>query len=101
MLLTFWLFERSFTAVVTVTFTALILAELLNVYTALTSLTLLVLLCQFATLVVYVASIVLLRRTIDVSVIDVEFAKNVLIIVMASWLPLQLVKMLRVRFDPT
>lgn len=38
---------------------------------------------------------------IDVSVIDVAFIKNVTIIVLLSWGPLQLIKIMRRRFDPT
>jgi hypothetical protein len=34
-------------------------------------------------------------------VIDVTFCKNVAIIILISWLPLQIIKMIRVRCDPT
>jgi hypothetical protein len=38
---------------------------------------------------------------IDVSVIDAAFIKNVAIIVVLSWGPMQLIKVLRRKFDPT
>lgn len=101
MLLAFWLFEKSFTTVVTITFTALIISELLNINTTLTQMNRLVLLSQIFTLLVYVLSIIFLRQQIDLSVIDLDFIKNVGIIVLVSWGPLQIAKMLRVRFDPT
>jgi phospholipid-translocating ATPase len=101
MLLTFWLFEKSFTTVVTITFTALILSELLNVNTTLTRMNKIVCLSQIFTLLFYIASIILLRKQIDLSVINVDFIKNVAIIVFFSWAPLQLIKLLRMRFDPT
>jgi phospholipid-translocating ATPase len=101
MFLTFWLFEQSFTTVVTITFTALILSELLNINTALTHMNRIVLISQIFTLLVYLVSIVLLREQIDLSVIDLPFIKNVAIIVLFSWAPLQLAKIIRVRFDPT
>lgn len=101
MLLTFWLFEKSFTTVVTITFTALILSELLNINTTLTHMNRIVFLSQIFTLIVYVASIVVLRKQIDLSVIDATFIKNVAIIVLFSWGPLQVAKLLRMRLDPT
>jgi phospholipid-translocating ATPase len=101
MLLTFWLFEKSFTTVVTITFTALIFSELLNINTTLTHMNRIVFLSQVFTLLIYVGSIVVLREQIDLSVIDINFIKNVAIIVLFSWGPLQLAKLLRVRFDPT
>ena len=101
MLLCFWLFENSFTEIVTITFTALILSELLNINTALTRMNKIVLTSQILTLIVYFASIYFLRDIIDVSVIDAAFLKNVAIIVLVSWGPLQLLKVLRKRLDPT
>ena len=101
MLLSFWLFEKSFTTIVTITFTALIFSELLNVFTALTKWSKVVCLSQLFTLILYIVSIVVLRQTIDVSAIDAEFVKNVAIIVLLSWGPMQLIKVLRMRFDPT
>lgn len=62
MLLTFWLFEKSFTTVVTITFTALIFSELLNINTTLTKLNKIVCLSQILTLAIYIVSIILLRE---------------------------------------
>lgn len=56
---------------------------------------------QVLTLIVYFLSIWLLRDVIDVSAINFEFTKNVAIIVLLSWGPLQLLKVLRMKFDPT
>ena len=101
MLLTFWLFEDSFTEIVTITFTALILSELLNINTALTRMNKIVCVSQVLTLIIYFLSVWLLRDIIVVSVIDFAFLKNVSIIVLLSWGPLQLLKVLRMKFDPT
>lgn len=60
-----------------------------------------VFLSQILTLVIYIISIIFLREQIDLSVIDVNFIKNVAIIVIFSWGPLQMVKLIRMRFDPT
>lgn len=85
----------------TITFTALILSELLNINTALTRMNKIVCVSQILTLIVYFVSIWLLRDIIVVSVINVSFLKNVAIIVLLSWGPLQLLKILRMRLDPT
>lgn len=60
-----------------------------------------VLLSQIFTLLVYILSIIFLREQIDLSVIDANFVKNVAIIVLFSWGPIQIAKLLRMRFDPT
>ena len=101
MLLSFWLFEASFTSTVTITFTALIFSEILNVFTTLHRWSKIILLCQFLTVVVYLASIIFLRDIIDVSIIDVDFIKNVAIITLFSWGPMQIGKWLRMRWSPT
>lgn len=101
MLLTFWLFENSFTEIVTITFTSLILSELLNINTALTRMNKIVCVSQVFTLIIYFLSIWLLQDIIVVSAINIGFLKNVAIIVLLSWGPLQLLKMLRMRLDPT
>lgn len=56
---------------------------------------------QVFTLILYFLSIWLLRDVIVVSAINVAFLKNVAIIVLISWGPLHLLKILRMRFDPT
>lgn len=56
---------------------------------------------QVLTLIVYFLSIYFLRDLIVVSMIDATFVKNVAIIVLLSWGPLHLFKILRVKFDPT
>ena len=58
-------------------------------------------LSQIFTLIVYIVSIILLRETIDLTVIDALFIKNVLIIVLLSWGPLQIIKLIRIKVDPT
>lgn len=101
MFLSFTLFENTFIDIVTITFTALIIIELLNVYTTLTRINRIVLVSQVLTFAVYIASIVLFQQYIDVSVMDFTFAKKVALIVLLSWLPMHLVKLLRQKYDPT
>lgn len=87
--------------IVTITFTSLILLELLNVYSELTSFNLIVFISQILTFAVYILSIVFLRDQIDVAAIDAKFMERVAIIVGLAWLPVQIMKVIRKRVDPT
>ena len=101
MLLSFWLFEDSFTQIVTITFSSLIIIEILNTHTAITHFNRIVFASQVLTLVIYFLSIILFRDYIVVSAIDFAFLQKVAIIVLVAWGPVQLIKVLRKRFDPT
>lgn len=41
------------------------------------------------------------REYIDLSIVDGEFAKRVAVIVLVAWAPMQIAKVLRMRYDPT
>lgn len=41
------------------------------------------------------------REYIDLSIVDGMFAKKVAVIVLVSWAPMQIGKMMRMRYDPT
>ena len=101
MLLGFWLFDDNVVQIVTITFTSLIISELLNVYTALTHLNKIVFLSQILTFLIYIISIITLRDQINVSAIDLTFMRRVGIIVLISWGPIQMIKVLRKALDPT
>ena len=70
MLLTFWIFEKSFSNIVTITFSALIISELLNINTTLTKMNRIVFLSQIFTLLIYIVSIIIFRNVINLSLID-------------------------------
>ena len=70
MLLTFWIYEKSFSNIVTITFSALIISELLNINTTLTKMNKIVFLSQIFTLLIYVVSIIIFRNVINLSLID-------------------------------
>lgn len=101
MFLGFWLFEESVVQIVTITFTSLIILELLNIYTELTSFNLIVFISQILTFIIYILSIVFLKDQIDVAAIDVTFLERVGIIVLVAWGPIQIMKFVRKRLDPT
>lgn len=101
MFLGFWLFEESVVQIVTITFTSLILLELLNVYTELTSFNLIVFISQVLTFAVYILSIIFLKDQIDVAAIDLVFVQRVAIIVACAWGPISIMKCIRRRVEPT
>ena len=94
-------FNDSFVNIVTITFSSLILIELLNVYTQIYSYTFEMFLIQIATAAVYFMSIMLLHEYFDVNYINQEFCVKVAVIVTATWLPLHLLYMLLNWCDPS
>lgn len=101
MFFAFTIFDDSFVDIVTITFTSLIVTELFNVYTTLTKLSKIVFVSQIFTLGIYVLSIIFFREFIDVSRITGKFCLKVLLVVLVSWGPMHIAKMLRAKYDPT
>lgn len=62
MLLNFWLFDDSMSEIVTVTFSSLILIELLNINTSLNGgMTKIIFLSQLITALIYIVSVIVLK----------------------------------------
>lgn len=94
-------FHESFTNIVTITFSALIFTELLNVYTSVHQLNWRILSSSVLTLFIYIFSIALLPQYFDVSYIDWMFVVKVLLITVVSWMPLHLIHCMVDRLDPS
>ncbi|CAK75838.1 unnamed protein product (macronuclear) [Paramecium tetraurelia] len=92
MALSFLCFQNTFLQLVTVTFTALIVIELLNVITELKTFKFITLVSQFISISLYLCCIYFMRDVINLSEITVNFVMNVGLLVLASWLPLHLVE---------
>ena len=88
--MTLILFENSFVQIVTITFSALVLSELLNVTTQVSSYNRYIIGAQVGTILVYYLSLILFKNYLDASRIDGHFLLRVLSIVAASWLPVHL-----------
>lgn len=101
MFFAFTIFDDSFVDIVTITFTSLIVTELFNVYTTLTRMSMIVFVSQILTITIYILSIVLFREFIDVAAITTSFCIKVLIVVLVSWGPMHIAKLLRAKYDPT
>ena len=81
-------FKDSYVNIVTITFTALIVIELLNVYTQINNYNMQMILIQVATAVTYFMSIILLKSYFETSYMDSEFFTKVGIIALVTWLPI-------------
>lgn len=101
MLLSLYLFDNSYYNIVTITFTSLILAELLNVTTTLNKIHLIAVLSIACSLIVYLLTIIVLKKDINASTITLEFLYKVAFLTLLSWLPIHVVKVIRSKFAPT
>ena len=82
------LFEDNFVNIVSITFSALILIEILNVYIEIHKLHIVMLFSFISTLVVYFVSMVLLRSTFDVAYIFAwDCFSKIIILTLLCWLP--------------
>ena len=91
MLGTILFFNEPFTNIVTITFSALIITELLNVYSSVHHLNYKMVVASVITLFVYILSIALLPVYFQTSYITWTFVMKVLCITLASWLPLHII----------
>ena len=101
MLGTIMFFHESFTNIVTITFSALIFTELLNVYTSVHHLNWRILSSSVLTLFIYIISIALLPQYFDTSYVTWLFVVKVLMITLISWLPLHLIHWIVDKVDPS
>jgi len=81
-------FYDSFTNIVTITFSTLVLIELLNVLSEVHKIKTKMVLSITITLVVYFTSIVILRQYFQLSYVTQAFVVQVLALSLACWLPL-------------
>ena len=88
MLGTIMFFHESFTNIVTITFSALIMTEILNVYTSVHRLNWRILGSSVLTLFIYILSIALLPQYFDTSYITWMFMVKVMAITFVSWAPM-------------
>jgi len=101
MLGTIMFFHESFTNIVTITFSALIMTEILNVYTSVHRLNWRILGSSVLTMFIYILSIALLPQYFDTSYITWMFMVKVMAITLVSWAPLAFTHWLIDCLDPT
>ncbi|RDB17601.1 putative phospholipid-transporting ATPase IIB [Hypsizygus marmoreus] len=101
MIMSLVLFENEFLHIVSISFTALVLNELIMVALEITTWHIYMVVSEIATLFFYVISIAFLPEYFDLSfVVTLGFAWKVAVIVAISALPLYIVKIIRSRIAP-
>jgi len=101
MIMSLVLFENEFLHIVSISFTALVLNELIMVALEITIWHLYMAISEVATLFFYIISIAFLPEYFDLSfVVTLTFAWKVVVIVAISALPLWFIKLIRSRIAP-
>lgn len=92
MALAFTLFDNSYFHIVTITFSTLVLCEILNVHSELNRITWMTVLFTIGTIAFYVLSVYFINEYLDMKAINIDFAINIVIISAICWLPFWAVK---------
>lgn len=85
-----YLFDSTFLKIATITFTALIFAELLNVYTEIKTFHKIMILSLLFTLITYILSLIFLKSILDFDYLNFENVMKILLITLMSWIPFYL-----------
>eukprot|EP00920_Eleutheroschizon_duboscqi_P027077 GHVT01066236.1.p1 GENE.GHVT01066236.1~~GHVT01066236.1.p1 ORF type:complete len:596 (-),score=120.20 GHVT01066236.1:4209-5996(-) len=95
------LFENSYSNIIAITFTSLILAELLNVASEIHRWHPLMIASEICTVVVYIFSMFILRSYFDVSyIITGVFWGKVSLLTLLSWMPVHIFRLLKLILHP-
>lgn len=94
-------FKDSYVNIVTITFTTLILIELLNVYTQINNMNMQTFLIMVATATTYFMSIILLKSYFETSYMDKVFFMKVGVLALITWTPIHLIYYLAEWMDPS
>eukprot|EP00158_Paraphelidium_tribonemae_P008292 Partr_v1_DN28543_c0_g2_i7_m72678 putative ATPase class II type len=101
MMLAIWLFEDDFLHIVSISFTALIFNELLMVAYEITTWHKLMVYAEIATMLVYMASMFILKRDFDLDfILTWRFVVKTVIITLVSCFPLYVFKSIKHRLSP-
>lgn len=95
------LFNDSFANIVTITFSALICIELLNVFSEINKITKKTVFILLAAAFVYFLSIILFKNYFDISYISPYFILKIALIVAIAWLPLYIIERIIDKCDPS
>lgn len=101
MILGLTFFEQSFLNIVTITFSALIIIELLNILSELHKLYWKMVLFISMSILVYFSAIMIFRTMFNVAILNLSYLVKILAVVAISWLPIHLIKILERRLFPS
>ena len=96
-----WFFDESFTNITTITFSALIVCEILNVFSEVHKVNYKMVISSILTFIIYFMSIALLRSYFNTSYITWTFVAKVLTLTVASWAPLHIARIIYDWVDPS
>jgi len=94
-------FDEPWVNIVSITFSALILCELLNIYSDVTKLHPVMIVSQVGTFITYFLAALLIPSVDLFYIFEPDVIVKIIVIAMISWLPLHIVKWLVRRYDPT
>ena len=94
-------FHESFTNIVTITFSSLIVCEILNVFSEVHRINYKMVISSILTFLIYFMSIGLFRGYFDTSYITWTFVMKVCLVTLASWAPLHLARRIYDFCDPS
>jgi phospholipid-translocating ATPase len=86
------IFENSFYKVVTITFSALVFTELLNIFTLVDRLNAWILGANAMSLLFYMVSVIFFRDLLGMTEVDWDAFKKIMIITFVCWAPFELFK---------
>ena len=101
MLLAILLFEDSFVNIVIINFSALLLIELLNLYTEIRKGNLLIYSCMVLSFMIYVASVWIFKEYFDLTSIGIMFILKVIAITAVAWIPIHVIKYVSDKINPS
>lgn len=90
----YYIFEISFLNVVTISFSALVFTELLNIFTLVDRLNVYILSANALSLLMYVVSILFFREYLGMQKLHWDNFKKVGVITLACWVPFEVIKQL-------
>lgn len=85
--MTFSLVDNNYYSIITISFSSLVLTEILNVYSELNRITIVTVLFTIGTLIFYWVFVYVLGSWLDCKTIDVNFGIYIVIISFICWLP--------------
>eukprot|EP00826_Nyctotherus_ovalis_P009787 TRINITY_DN12590_c0_g1_i16.p1 TRINITY_DN12590_c0_g1~~TRINITY_DN12590_c0_g1_i16.p1 ORF type:complete len:144 (-),score=15.85 TRINITY_DN12590_c0_g1_i16:48-479(-) len=98
---TFILFDDSFVNIVIINFSALILIEMLNLYSVIKKPTYLTYIVILLSMLIYASSIFIFRNYFNLTTIDQSFLLKILFITAIAWLPIHIIKFSFEKCDPS
>ncbi|RYE38088.1 MAG: hypothetical protein EOP48_27635 [Sphingobacteriales bacterium] len=98
---TLYFCENSYSNVVIITFSALVLSELLNVTTFLHRMSWQAVVSIASSLILYVMTLIFLKKDINAPALNFQFLWSVTALTLLSWLPIHFFKVLITKFSPS